>query len=194
MSRFRKISLDSGENSDIRPNTAEKSPISPDSAKKPMDPDTFAKYWQDELMGNVGTWMPGQKYVQDPLAMDPTTGRNPDNDCQCDTCQIFQTPMGQATLQWARSLTKQVRDGLEMGADPEAEMNFSLMGPTARAFAGGPMDNQQYATINMTLKDAASRASVLTEPVPDWSAIRKEYELDPTITALLDWLDRRHPR
>ena len=123
--------------------------------------------------------------------MDPTEGRNPDNGCECDTCKIFQTPMGQATLQWTRSLTKAVREGLELGADPEVELNFSLMGPTAGAFAGGRMDNMEYAKIEMRLKDAASRASMLTEPVPDWSHIREAYEMDPAINALLDWLDRR---
>ena len=188
--KFRKISLDTGDN-------GEKTPDNPDKPEyksysdyldlfKNAPETTFHQWYQGELDSHRNTTMTH--------ATDPTKGRNPDNGCQCDTCLIFQTPMGQATLQWARSLTKAVRQGLELGADPTAEMSFSLMGPTARAFAGGAMDNQQYATINMVLQDAATRASILTEPVPDWSHLREEYDMDPAITALLDWMDRRLSR
>jgi hypothetical protein len=194
MAEFQKISLSKADNGGKDPDTREKRDIWAKNARSGyVTPPEFEKYWAEELAKGSGSPFKTSPpdYRRDPLSMDPTEGRNPDNGCQCDTCKIFETPMGQATLQWTRSLTRAVREGLEMGADPKAVMNFSLMGPTATAFAGGRMDNEQYATINMVLGDAAKRASILTEPVPDWSHIRKEYEMDLAIQALLDWLDHR---
>lgn len=194
MAEFTKISLDNARKDEETRDKSQEWGINAKKARSGyLSRSEFEKYWMNELARGSGSPYKTSPpdYRRDPLNMDPTEGRNPDNDCKCDTCKIFETPMGQATLQWARSLTKAVREGLEMGADPKAEMNFSLMGPTAAAFAGGRMDNTQYATINMVLGDAASRASILTEPVPDWSALREAYAMEPPVLALLDWLDRR---
>jgi hypothetical protein len=114
--------------------------------------------------------------------------------CTCESCQILDTVIGEAMLEWGRGLIGACREAVKLGAESDDTMNITLNGPSAKSIMRGAIgltDQKAYATMNFTLGDLIAPQDPHLEPTPDLAALREAYDDDPVALELIKWIEGR---